>query len=281
MLLKQQVFSYKGKVLIERALITPPFTHEALFQNEGCFIHLKEARFSLVSAEGTLQLNSKDAVLLKCGAHFVNLLEETGDHPVEFIAFHLYPEILQRIYHDEIPSIIGENGPQGGSHQLISNETLVSKFVDSLGFYFDHPAIVNDDLLELKIKELILLLIQTKNAASIYDLIADLFYPKKIQLKQVIDAHLYTNLRLEQLAKLSNLSLSSFKREFKKTFGDTPSNYITKLRMEKAKELLILSDLSVSEIAYDTGFNDPLYFTRLFKKREGITPSHFRRTYSK
>jgi AraC-like DNA-binding protein len=79
------------------------------------------------------------------------------------------------------------------------------------------------------------------------------------------------------LAKLCNLSLSSFKREFKKVFDDSPANYILSAKIKKAKELLAISDLPINEIAYETGFNDPLYFTRQFKKKVGNSPSAYRK----
>lgn len=85
-----------------------------------------------------------------------------------------------------------------------------------------------------------------------------------------------TQLSIEELAKISQLSLFSFKREFKKEFYDSPKNYINTLRIKKAKELLQLSKMSISEIAYEVGFNDPLYFTRLFKKKVGTSPTSFR-----
>ena len=68
---------------------------------------------------------------------------------------------------------------------------------------------------------------------------------------------------------MSNLSLSSFKREFKKIFNNTPNNYITDQKIKRAKELLRITEMPVNEVAFEVGFNDPLYFTGIFKKKIG------------
>jgi AraC-like DNA-binding protein len=158
----------------------------------------------------------------------------------------------------------------------VASQDIISRFIDSLDFYFSNPTLVNNDLIELKIKELILLLVQTKNITSILELVADLYSAKSVHLKNIIELHLYSNLSIEELAKLSNLSISSFKRQFKKEFNDSPNNYIITKKIEKAKELLSITDIPISEIAYEIGFNDPLYFTRLFKNKTGTSPTSYR-----
>ena len=122
------------------------------------------------------------------------------------------------------------------------------------------------------------MLVQTNNVDSIVELISDLYTTKTAELKEVIENHLYSNLTIEELAKLSNLSLSSFKRSFKKEYDDSPKNYLVTKKIDKAKELLRLSKMPISEIAYEVGFNDPLYFSRIFKKKIGVTPTTFRQS---
>jgi len=276
MILERLTFEYQDKVLIEKIKIGTPFKYEAIFQNGGCFIYFKEKGPKLYSSMENIQLNGQEAVLLNCGNHFLELLKEAENEQVEVIIVHLFPEILKKLYIKELPKI-REKHIKSKPRQVVAANDIISKFIDSLEFYFQNPTLVNNDLLELKIKELILLLIQSKNVASILELINNLYSAKAVQVKEIIKLHLYSNLTLEELAKLCHLSLSSFKREFKKEFDDSPTNYIISKKLEKAKELLLMTDLSISEIAYEVGFNDPLYFTRIFTKRGGISPSKFRK----
>ncbi|AUP79472.1 helix-turn-helix domain-containing protein [Flavivirga eckloniae] len=275
MILERHTFEYKDKIIIEKIKMATPFRYEAIFENSGCFIYFKDRAPKLMSAEQNVQVNSQEAVLLKCGNHFLDLLKKTDDEEVEAIIVHLYPEVLKKLYSKELPKIIVEETCNVQSEVVVSKE-VISRFIESLEFYFQNPLLINDDLLELKIKELILLLIQSKNVCSIQELISDLYSTRSVQIKNIIELHRYSNLSLDELAKLCNLSLSSFKREFKKIFNDTPNNYITDQKLKRAKELLRITEMPVSEIAFGVGFNDPLYFTRIFKKKIGDSPSEYR-----
>ena len=72
---------------------------------------------------------------------------------------------------------------------------------------------------------------------------------------------------------MTNLSLSSFKREFKKNYNDTPANYIRNKKLEKSAELLALSEERITDVAFDCGFNSTQYFATVFKKWTGKSPS--------
>ena len=155
---------------------------------------------------------------------------------------------------------------------------MIKKFIESLYFYFDNPQVVSDELLELKVKELMLLLVQTKNAESVVSLFSELFTPRKLSVKEVVNNHLFSHLSINNLADLSNMSVSTFNRTFQTMFNDTPANYIKTKRLERAKELLSVSSLSVSEIAFQTCFNDVAHFSRSFKTAYKSSPTEFRLT---
>jgi len=271
------IFSYKDKPLIEKIVINPPFSYNAIFHNEGCFIYVKGSKTKLLSSEINLELEDREAVLLKCGAYFAEWVKE-ATQPITVIAIHLYPDLLRRLYMNELPKSLQQREVKG-QVKTIAPDDIITKFIESIEFYFENLILVNDDLLELKIKELVLLLIQTKNASSILELVEELYAPRVTNLKKVINLHQYQNLSLEKLATLCGLSISSFKRKFREIYHDSPGNYLNMKKIEKAKELLQVGDLSVSEISFEVGFNDPYYFTRIFKKKEGIPPSTYREKF--
>lgn len=268
-------FKYKDFTIIEKMKVSTPLKYEAIFQNKGCFIYFKNGNTKLLSTEHNTEIRGKEAVLLKCGSNFLEILKKNSNEELETIVIHLFPELLKEIYKNEIPIAIVERSNNKQSLKISSND-LITKFIDSLEFYFDNPNLVNNDLLELKVKELLLLLIQTNYIDSVQELITDLYSTKTIKLNEVVALHIFSNLSVNELAKLCNMSLSSFKRAFSTFFNDSPKNYINDKKIHKAKELLLASKMNISDIAYETGFNDPLYFTRLFKKRIGISPSEFR-----
>lgn len=267
-------FEYQGKKIIEKVVFEPPYKNEVFFRNEGCILHFKNVNATLFSSEDHMAIKNNDTLLLRCGAYFFDLINKIKDQQVEVIAIHLYPEILKDIYIKELPSLIKKRTYQKET-QVISPQNVITVFMESFELYFKNPHLVNDELLELKLKELILLLVQTKNVDSILELVTDLSSSKTVDIKKVMDLHLYSNLQIEQYAKLCHRSLSSFNREFKKQFNDSPKNYILLKRLEKAKEFLTITNMSVKEIAFEVGFNDPLYFTRIFKKKIGMSPTNF------
>lgn len=82
------------------------------------------------------------------------------------------------------------------------------------------------------------------------------------------------NTDIARLAEISDMSVSSLEKHFIKSFNCSPITYRNKIRLRHAK-LLLSSGFSVSEAAYRVGFSDVFYFSRIFKKLEGITPSQF------
>ncbi|WP_148639414.1 helix-turn-helix domain-containing protein [Aquimarina longa] len=268
-------FKYKDFTIIEKMKVSTSLKYEAIFQNKGCFIYFKNGNTKLLSSEHNTEIRGKEAVLLKCGSNFLEILQKNNDEELETIIIHLFPELLKEIYKNELPTAIVKRTNSEQSLKISSND-LITKFIDSLEFYFDNPTLVNNDLLELKVKELLLLLIQTNYIGSVQELITDLYSTKTIKLNEVVALHTFSNLSVNELAKLCNMSPSSFKRAFRTFFNDSPNNYINTKKINKAIELLQVSKMNISDIAYETGFNDPLYFTRLFKKRIGLSPSEFR-----
>jgi transcriptional regulator GlxA family with amidase domain len=74
-----------------------------------------------------------------------------------------------------------------------------------------------------------------------------------------------------------NISIYQFIRKFQKSMQTSPARYIEKLRIDKSKELLSDTDLTVGEISNVVGFNDPFYFSKVFKKNTGHSPVDFRK----
>lgn len=81
---------------------------------------------------------------------------------------------------------------------------------------------------------------------------------------------------LSELASISGLSRTYFSNIFKETTGIKLQEFITQTRLEKAKNLLIDFEQKIKEVAFKTGFKDPNYFCRTFKRKIGLTPTHWR-----
>lgn len=86
-------------------------------------------------------------------------------------------------------------------------------------------------------------------------------------------------LNIEELAKQQRLSVSHYCRLFRSRTGSSPNQYFNQLKIQKSCQYLYFTDMHIKEICAAVGFDDPFYFSRLFKKFMGISPSGYKSQY--
>lgn len=275
MILNRDRFHLREQCVIEKLIIQPPHRFATIFQDNACFLHFKKTDAVIWSATEKLQLQQTHAVLLKCGTYFADFPGNVAGEPSEVYAIHLYPSVLKELYGADFPTVMKPASETKATRE-IPGSMLITHFIESLALYFAHPELMNADLLLLKMKEIVLILMQTSDADTLSSLFLDLYSPRQATISEVMESHLYADLSIEELAKLAGLSISTFKREFQKQFQNTPANYLKDKRLEETKKLLLKTDLSVSEICYRVGFKDIAHFSRSFKQKYQVSPSVFR-----
>lgn len=147
----------------------------------------------------------------------------------------------------------------------------------------DYPPITYRSALENKYK-----LILSQYISQLYNefyeerVVIDLTRTELKKVKKVTD-HITENpgidLSLDKLCSLVIMSQSKLQKGFKCIHNTTVSNYIRDVRLEKAKDLLLNSDLNVSEIVYSVGFTSRSYFCKIFKNKYGLNPTSYRSKY--
>jgi AraC-like DNA-binding protein len=95
--------------------------------------------------------------------------------------------------------------------------------------------------------------------------------------KLIMHEKINQNIDLNGLAASLGVGYSKFRIDFKSQTGFAPLQYFLLLKIAKAKTLLLNTNMSTKEIAFELGFESDLYFRRLFKKKENVTPNKFRR----
>ena len=98
-------------------------------------------------------------------------------------------------------------------------------------------------------------------------------------LTRYLQEHLAQEVSLSVLAEHFHLNPQYISQLFKSEIGVNFLAYLTSIRMEKAKRLLLTTPLSIAEVAEQSGYGDYRVFTKVFKKNEGITPSQYRRDF--
>lgn len=132
-----------------------------------------------------------------------------------------------------------------------------------------------EELLEMCLRELLLVVQRTR-------LEKPAIVPTHVQeemeaARQYFHEHYNEQINIEEFAQSMHSSISLFMRNFKKVFNTSPKQYILNLRMNNAQNLLETTDYSVAEIAAIVGYDNPLYFSRLFHKQKGQPPKDYRK----
>ena len=108
-------------------------------------------------------------------------------------------------------------------------------------------------------------------------------YPQQIYIEHILnymEQNYQKEIRVSHLAKEMGLNRSYLSSCFKKVMGETVQDYLMRLRMEKAEILLASTKDSIGNIACEVGYEDPLAFSKTFRKKYGISPSEYRRKYA-
>ena len=96
-----------------------------------------------------------------------------------------------------------------------------------------------------------------------------------------IDSNLASTIRIRDLAAVTRLSASYFSRAFRSVIGEPPYAYVMRRRVERAQEIMLRTDMPLSQIALDCGLADQAHFTRLFRRVVGVSPGAWRRLKGK
>ncbi len=143
--------------------------------------------------------------------------------------------------------------------------------------YFTQPTTPRESLLELKFKELLINVLCNPINKELLSYIVHLNDNYKTPIWQVMEKNYMYNLTISEYARISGRSLTSFKKEFFEYYQTTPGKWLIKKRLEHARMLLNTTKLSISDIVFNSGFENVSHFSRVFKERFGKSPLQYRK----
>lgn len=160
------------------------------------------------------------------------------------------------------------------SHYHFFNNKELASSINKLISISMEGDLAKDALADLSLKFLLLRIIQTQNLVAINDTATrdHRFTPALHYIRE----HLTQKISIDALAKASCMSKSVFFQAFKEQFGIPPLEYVLRERIQQAKRIMADSALSITDVCYQAGFNNPNYFIKLFKRLEGVTPKAYR-----
>jgi len=160
---------------------------------------------------------------------------------------------------------------------MVNGDVALAAYFQSMLAYFTGTTKPADTLLTLKLKELIVSILLGRNNPDLAAYFQSLLKCKIPPLPQIMEENFCYNLSLEDFAKLSHRSLSTFKRDFQKFYNQPPGKWLLQKRLDYSAVLLKNPALNVSQAALDCGFEDLSHFSRAFKDKFGVSPANYRK----
>lgn len=180
-----------------------------------------------------------------------------------------------------IDNHIRAGDPQGfkGRESLfpIEADQQIKAYFQSFFSYLIADRRPADKLIELKFKELIILIATKSAPKNLTAYFADLCNVSKPPLREIMEENYSYPMEMQEYARLSNRSLSRFKRDFKETFGTSPGKWVKQRRLERARYLLENTDKTITEVMLEAGFINHSHFTRIFKETFHLLPLECRK----
>jgi len=227
------------------------------------------------TADGVWAAKRGESLFFKKGAAIVNQHFE-----VEFCLLTFFvPDHLIRSTVREIAASLGAvpvGVPPIKSAAWVENDVTLTAFFQSMRAYLAGKEKPSEPLLRLKLKELIVSILTSGKNPALAAYFRQIGGNDAPVVPEIMEQNFRFNLSLEEYARLCHRSLSSFKREFEKHYTASPGKWLLQKRLNYAAALLRGGPMSVTEIAFESGFEDVSHFSRVFKEQFGVSPAAYR-----
>ena len=233
------------------------------------FSFLQVGKKQVHFAGTSVAVNKDQSLLLKKGNWlWTELLDTNATYYCKLLFFseNILKEFLDK--HIENKQTSKDDTP----YFVIKNDSYITSYLNSLSTINDAPTVFMERLLSIKFEEIMLYLIN-KYEKNFELYLQSLIAQESSPFKKIIESKIHSNLKLEEIAFLCNMSLSTFKRHFINEYKVSPGKWLQDKRLQKAKETLEQGNLKPSELFLDFGYNNLSNFSIAFKNKFGFSPT--------
>lgn len=267
-------FEFKETVCLE---YTCPIDAEqiGIFSKNDYLVYVLSGKKTYKTINGEWTLVPGQTLYLKKGAEVIH---QYFDDEYCMLGFFLSDDLIKETL-EEIKSKMVLNCPDcppDFTAKMVKSTEYLEGYFHSMLTYFRGINRPPDQILVLKLKELLINIVNSDPLLTSY--FKSLTETDRPSLKQIMEQNYCFNLRLEDYAELSHRSLSSFKRDFQQTFNESPGKWIIKRRVQHAANLIANTSQSITQAAFESGFEDVSHFSRVFKKIIGKNPTEYKKT---
>ncbi|CRL62043.1 helix-turn-helix transcriptional regulator [Proteus vulgaris] len=250
------------------------FPQYQILENEqkALFI-IRNNAFTLQNCTDTVVINQDQILFLQQGNYTI---KTQGVEPTDVIYIPLSDDFLRNFmskYSDILSTI--ERDETFSSAFIGFQDSPLIHFCSN-GFEYltsqSHP----DAFAQLRIEELLILLLSTENGADLMALLRQLSHRQIDRLKLFMEKNHLKNWKLKQFAREFGMGLTTFKELFNHVYGTSPRTWICERRIIYAHQLLLTTEMSIVDISMESGFSSQSYFTQSYHRRFSMTPSKAR-----
>ncbi|MBL7699652.1 MAG: helix-turn-helix transcriptional regulator [Chitinophagaceae bacterium] len=254
----------------------PEFTKGNELTEHNCFLYCISGKHILYSNNRSWLFQQGETVFVKKGAMGVRKI---GDEVFCVLMFFVPDRYLKTFITEKIEIFKNlDTGPVTKDLLFcIETNEILRSFYDSVLAYLSELKQPDEDLIDLKFKELLLNITTDPSNKELMGYLYKLYLSHSDELQDVMDRNYMYDLSLENFARLCHRSIASFKRDFQKIYGMPPGKWLLQKRLENARHLLLDLSKTVNDAALESGFKNNTHFSRAFKINFGSSPLQFRK----
>ncbi len=233
------------------------------------FSFLQVGKKQVHFADTAIAVNPEQSLLIKKGnCLWTELLDPDKSYYCKLFFFseHKLTDFLEK----HVDNKLSEKDEM--PYFIIENDAYINSYLNSLNTISAAPPIFMENLLSIKFEEIMLYLLN-KYGKRFEGYLYSLISKNPSPFKKVIESNVYSNLKLEEIAFLCHMSLSTFKRNFTAEYKVSPGKWLQDKRLQKAKDILEGGHLKSSDIYIEVGYNNLSNFSIAFKNKFGMSPT--------
>ena len=241
-----------------------------IWWHNNFFAHVLTGETVLKTPKGEYVLKPGDSAFAKKGSiithsnvheNFCELLVFVPDNFIKSVAQKYQVSLPSESLYDHDDTVI----------RLTSDDVLRTYF-QSLLTHFVQATPPASSLLKLKFEELLLNILSNNSQGQLQGYFSELCKTSQPSIREIMELNFFSNLTLNEFARLCARSLSTFKREFTEIYNASPGKWLMEKRLEYSNYLLQTTDQSVEDICMESGFENQTHFIRVFKNKYGVSP---------
>lgn len=274
----QGILKMKGLTVVESCTFTKGLKG-TMFLEDHLLLFVLEGTYTVRFGSQEYIVRKNEMVLLQKSIviEYDKSGEAGSDYVLDYMMFFLKEELLTEFIQ---MTDLESNYPSALVPISVNkvNDRLMN-YIHSLKPYFKETDTIRDGLIKIKLLEL-LFDVADADEQFLYQFL-QLKRTKRKSITEVVEQNITNPISLNDLAYLSGRSLSAFKRDFQEIYNTSPLRWIRNRRLDIAKELLLHTSLSVTDVCFSTGFENAAHFSKAFKERFGVAPSTYKKTLQK